>query len=172
MIPSVGKSQVKRFVVEKERLEDFQANLDLYNPQIRGDGWWIAVDFPPELRALRSTAFQFFKEAKALHDTIRSAFLDVSNDSGYVTVDGIEFVPVYMVPRDKKKWPALITLLLEVVESVKSLEWVVRITTTVSIDQKFVRAWAEAVGTKPPVARSEVAQKDEDCIMTDSGDGG
>jgi hypothetical protein len=134
MVPSVGKSQVKRFVVDKIRLADFRENLDLYNQQIRADGWWMSVDYPPELRALRSNAFQFFKEAKSLHDTIRMTFLDVADDSGFVTIDGVEFVPVYMVPRDKKKWPRLVTVMQSVVDSVRSLEWTDRITSAVTID--------------------------------------
>jgi hypothetical protein len=146
LVPGAGKSQVKRFVVDKDRVGEFQDNLELYNQQIRADGWWVSVDYPPELRALRSNAFQFFKEAKALHDTIRAAYLDVSNDSGFVTIDGVEFVPVYMVPRDRKKWSSLIPLMQAVVDQVRNIEWTVRITSTVSIDQAFVRDWANVVG--------------------------
>ncbi len=170
MTPSLGKSQVKRFSVGKEDLPNFQANLELYDPQIRADGWWIAVDLPPELRALRSNAFQFFKETKALYSDIRATYLDVSHDSGFVTVDGIDFIPVYMVPRDKKKWPPLITIFVRVIESVLGLEWTVRITSSVSIDPGFVREWAEAMGSKPPVVTAASASSVEDVNM--SGDGG
>jgi hypothetical protein len=54
---------------------------------------------------MRSNAFQFFKEVKSLHQEVRAAYLDISHETGYVSVDGINFVPVFMVPRDKKKWP-------------------------------------------------------------------
>jgi hypothetical protein len=164
MVPGAGKSQVKRFVVDKNWVGDFQENLDLYNQQIRADGWWLSVDFPPELRALRSNAFQFFKEAKSLHDEIRATYLDISNNSGYVLIDGVEFVPVYMVPsRDRKKWPRLIKLLQSIVDAVRGIEWTERVTTTVSIDQAFVWEWADVVGAEvQPV----------DSVMSEDGDGG
>jgi hypothetical protein len=168
-VPGLGKSQVKRFVVDKSRLSDFKENLDLYNQQIRADGWWLTVDYPPELRTLRSNAFQFFKEAKSLHDTIRMTYLDVTDNSGYVTVDGIEFVPVYMVPRDKKKWPQLITLLQSVVDSVRSIEWTDRVTSNASIDQAFAREWADIAGVKRQVSEKVIP---EDAIMSEVGDGG
>jgi hypothetical protein len=178
MVPGAGKSQVKRFVVDQARVGDFQANLDLYNQQIRADGWWLSVDFPPELRALRANAFQFFKEAKSLHDSIRAAYLDISNDSGFITIDGIEFVPVYMVPRDRKKWPSLISLLQSVIDMVRGIEWTDRITATVSIDQSLVREWAALVGSRPlsnsggskPSVASAVDAIDE--VMLEVGGGG
>ncbi len=163
----MGKSQVKRFCVDKECLDEFRSNLDLYEPQIRAEGWWIAADLPPELRALRSTAFKFFKEAKSLHDTIRMAYLDVAQDSGYVTIDGIDLVPVYMVPRDTKKWPALITLMSKIVDSVRAIEWTERVTSKVQIDQSLVREWTELIGAKVPTKENS-----SDIHMVDSEDGG
>jgi hypothetical protein len=168
MVPGIGKSQVKRFVVDKLRLDDFKENLELYNQQIRADGWWLTVDYPPELRALRSNAFQFFKEAKSLHDNIRNTFLDIADDSGFVTVDGIDFVPVYMVPKDRKKWPKLIEIMQSVVDSVRAFEWTVRVTSSVSIDQSFAREWANIVGTKT----SGVVADPVDEIMSENGGGG
>jgi hypothetical protein len=168
VVPSVGKSQVKRFCVPIDNLPAFQLNLELYEPQIRVDGWWMTVDLPPELRAMRSNAFQFFKEVKSLHQEVRSTYLDVSHDSGYVSIDGIDFVPVFMVPRAKKKWPQLITLMIRVIDFVRGLEWTERITSTVSIDQALVREWAEAVGAKVP--RS--AELSDDVSMSELQDGG
>jgi hypothetical protein len=169
MVPGTGKSQVKRFVVDKDRLSDFQENLNLYNQQIRAEGWWLSVDYPPELRALRSNAFQFFKEAKSLHDTVRATYLDISDDSGFITVDGIDFVPVYMVPRGRKKWPQLITLLQSVVDFVRGIEWTERVTSSVKIDQAFVREWANIVGAK---GQGPLDGASEDAIMSEDGVGG
>ncbi len=169
VVPSAGKSQVKRFCVQLDQLAAFQANLEVYEPQIRAEGWWIAVDLPLELRSLRSNAFQFFKEARSLHQNIRAAYLDISHDSGYVTVDGLDLVPVYMVPRDKKKWPSLIMLLTRIVDSVREVEWTVRITASMSIDSALVREWADIVGTQLP-ARNLATDGDID--MTENRDGG
>jgi hypothetical protein len=169
VVPSAGKSQVKRFCVQTDQLATFQANLELYKPQIRAEGWWISVDLPPELRSLRSNAFQFFKEARSLDQKIRAAYLDISHDSGYVTVDGLDLVPVYLVPRDKKKWPTLIMLLARIVDSVREVEWTVRITTSVSIDSALVREWADVVGVQLP-ARNRTPEEDID--MLESRDGG
>jgi hypothetical protein len=169
VVPSVGKSQVKRFSVPMESLPGFQLNLELYEPQIRADGWWMTVDLPPELRTMRSNAFQFFKEVKSLHQEVRSAYLDVSHDSGYVSVDGIDFVPVFMVPRAKKKWPQLITLMIRVIDFVRDLEWTDRITSTVSIDDALVREWAEVVGSKLP---RPVPELSGDVFMSEVGNGG
>jgi hypothetical protein len=168
MVPGMGKSQVKQFIVDKLRLNDFKENHELYNQQIRADGWWLMGDYPPELRALRLNAFQFFKEAKLLHDTIRTTFLDVADDSGFVMVDGIEFVPVYMVPRDKKKWSNLVKILLSVVDSVRGLEWTDRITSTVSINQALVHEWADVVGAKFRVIKEDPV----DAVMFENGGGG
>jgi hypothetical protein len=169
VVPSVGKSQVKRFCVPTANLSAFQLNLELYEPQIRADGWWMTVDLPPELRAMRSNAFQFFKEVKSLHQEIRSTYLDISHDSGYISIDGIDFVPVFMVPRAKKKWPKLIPLMIRGIDFVRGLEWTERVTSTVSIDQALVREWAEVVGSKLPRPAPDLS---EDVLMSESQDGG
>jgi hypothetical protein len=168
-IPGLGKSQIKRLCVDKERVNDFQANLELYDQQIRADGWWIAVDLPVELRAMRSTAFKFFKEVKAMHQDVRSTYLDVSHSSGYVTVDGIDFVPVYMIPRDVKRWPNLIPLFVRVLDFVKNIDWTDRITAKVHIDPELTEKWAEEVGASLPVSRRQLG---EDVDMSESRDGG
>jgi hypothetical protein len=118
---------------------------------------------------MRSNAFQFFKEVKSLHQEVRAAYLDISHETGYVSVDGIDFVPVFMVPRDKKKWPRLIDLMIRVIDFVRGLEWTERITSTVTIDAALVREWAEAVGSKRMKPAPEL---NDDVIMSDNQDGG
>jgi hypothetical protein len=162
-----GKTQVKRLRVEKTNLSDFRANLDVYEFQIRSDGWWIAPDLPPDLRLLRSTAFKFFKEARSLYDTVRATFLDVSLDSGWVTIDGVEFVPVYLIPKDAKKWPILHPIFERAVAEVLAIEWVAKKTTAVQVDPTLVQEWADAVGLKAP-ARSEDDRDSSDAEMHDA----
>jgi hypothetical protein len=151
VIPGLGKSQIKRLRVDKSCLADFRANLELYEFQIRADGWWISPDVPPELRSLRSNAYKFFKEARSNFDTVRATFIDISLDSGFVTVDGVEVFPVYLIPKDTKKWATLMPIFDRIVSSIVEIEWVVKKTSQVRVDDRLlVQEWADAVGMRRP----------------------
>ncbi len=149
VIPGLGKSQIKRLRVDKKCLADFRANLELYEFQIQADGWWISPDVPQELRFLRSNAYKFFKEARSNFDTVRATFIDISLETGCITVDGVEIFPVYLIPKDTKKWATLMPIFDRIVSSILEVDWVVKKTSSVQIDQSLIQEWADVVGLKP-----------------------
>jgi hypothetical protein len=156
-----GKSQIKRLRIDKKCLNDFRANLEVYEFQIRSDGWWLAQDLPPDLRLLRSNAFKFFKEARAMYETVKATFLDVSLESGRVVIDGVEFVPIYLIPRVQKKWPPLLPIFQRAVEEVLNIEWIEKKTVVLNISQELMQEWANAVGMKhPPIQDSDTEMQD------------
>ncbi len=159
-----GKSQIKRLRVDKLSLEDFRANLEVYEFQIRSDGWWLAQDLPPDLRVLRSNAFKFFKEARAMYETVKATFLDVSLFTGCVVIDGVEFVPLYLIPKTQKKWPALFPIFRRAVDEVLAIEWVEKKTAVRRISSELMQEWAGAVGMKFDTVRHD----DSDAEMHDA----
>jgi hypothetical protein len=168
IIPAMGKSQIRRLRVAKDHLNIFRENLELYEMQIRSDGWWLAQDLPPELRLLRSNAFKFYKEAKSLYTTVLAVYFDVSLNSGYVTVDGIELFPVYMVPKDHGKWAALFPIFQRIVDLILAVEWVDKKTSAVPVSPELVQEWADAVGMSAPPSNS--GKNDSDTEMHDALD--
>jgi hypothetical protein len=156
-----GKSQIKRLRVDKQSLQDFRANLEVYEFQIRSDGWWLVQDLPPDLRLLRSNAFKFFKEARSMYETVKATFLDVSLETGCVVIDGVEFVPIYLIPRVQKKWPVLFPIFQRAVEEVLGIEWVEKKSAVLSISHELLQEWSDAVGLKSqPVHDSDTEMHD------------
>jgi hypothetical protein len=139
LLPTGGKSRTRRFAVPVDKIDDTKGTIRHYNMAIRDLGYWVVQDAPPALRKLNSNAFAFFKYAKDIFKILRRFRWEA--EAGYVTVDELPFLPVYLVSCKKKKWKALAGLLTELVADVLEKDWLETASSALKIPDDFVTKW-------------------------------
>jgi hypothetical protein len=177
VLASAGVSKIIRFTVEPNPQGDlppqnFETVLKSSVISIRGDGWWFQQELPPTLRQMYSNAYKFFKETKAEYPVIRPFMLDVAD--GYVTIDETRVVPVYLVPKNKAVWKQLGGVLLNVVASFLTMDWLDSMAGKLTVEQSHIDEWLSILGAKselPLVANSltyDAALQGGDNMETDN----
>jgi hypothetical protein len=63
-------------------------------------------------------------ETKTICEELRRFYLEV--EDGFIRFQGAPFLPVYMVPVEKKLWADLAEVLLKIVKSIREVSWVDR----------------------------------------------
>jgi hypothetical protein len=151
ILASAGVSKIVRFTVEpvnsaNTKTADFEAVLKSTIMSVRGDGWWIQQELPPTLRQMYSNAYQFFKSVKAEFKVLRPYVFDAQD--GYITIDGTKVVPVYLVPKNRAVWKDLGGVLLNIVASFLTVDWLDSMVGQLTVDQSHVDEWVEIVSAK------------------------
>ncbi len=139
LLPQAGKARTRRFSVPLDKVESVKNIVRHYNLAIRDLGYWIVQDAPPALRKLNSNAYAFFKSAKSNYGVLRRSRFEV--ESGYVMIDDVPFLPVYLVPMKQKKWKALAGLLTELVANFVDSEWLETATSQFTVPPDFAGKW-------------------------------
>jgi hypothetical protein len=160
LIPTAGKTRTCRFSVPEEKVNSTRDVIRHYNLAICDLGYWIVQDAPPALRKLNSNTFTFFKFAKDCFQPLRRFRFEA--EGGYVLVDDVPFLPVYMVSSKKAKWKALATLLTELVADGLERDWLDAASTPLTILDKFVEQWCSVIQQdSSPAEEMELGNKDE-----------
>jgi hypothetical protein len=102
-------------------------------------GWWIGQENPVDLRQMEVNAFRFIMEGKKEQDGLQRYYIEAEN--GFLRFARVPFLPVYMVPEDKAQWPELFPILLEMVKSIGSKNWVSRFRGVKKLDSRLLEAW-------------------------------
>ena len=140
-------SQVRRFRVHPAHIAVTKQMARDINSEIRSIGWWIQQETPNELRRMNGVAVKFFVEAKKVEPALRKYNFDV--ECGYITINGSEMVPVFMIPEDTQKWSQLATLLVDIVKESTNLPWLERIANPPKMNYELLKKWGAIVGYKP-----------------------
>ncbi len=151
ILASTGISKTVRFTVEPKnpattKVGDFEAVLKSIVMGVRGDGWWIQQELPATLCQMYSNAYQFFKAVKSEFKVLRRYVFDAQD--GYITMDGTRIVPVYLVPKNRAVWKELGGVLLNIVASFLTVDWLDSMTSQLTVDQSHVDEWMEIVSAK------------------------
>jgi hypothetical protein len=117
----VGKSMTRRFSVQLEKVKATSATVRHYNLAIRDLSYWVVQDAPPALRKMNSNAYAFFRYAKSRFSPLRRYKFEA--EDGYVSVDDVPFLLVYLVPTKQSKWRSLAEPLTELVADCLSKDW-------------------------------------------------
>jgi hypothetical protein len=120
----------------------------------------VVQDAPPALRKLNSNVFAFFKNAKANFSLLRRSRYEV--EGGYVTIDDVPFIPVYLVPTKQQKWKALAALLTELVANFDDSEWLETVTNQFTIPPDFTAKWCAILESDVVVVEEEPSTKEDD----------
>jgi hypothetical protein len=155
LMPSLGKARTRRFTVPEDKVDQTQDIIRLYNLAIRDLGYWIVQDAPPALGKMNSNAYAFFKAAKSTYSTLRRSRFEA--EGGYVTMDDLPFLPVYMVTTKKSKWKALAALLSELVADVDESDWLKTAVSPLKIPDNFVDRWCAVLQRDEAQAMEEEA---------------
>jgi hypothetical protein len=143
-LPKLGSTKVWRFSVDEEKISLTKNIINTQIMAIRDHGWWVQQDVPLPLRQMYSTCFAFFKRVKDLHDNLRKWFLNA--DDGYVVLDLVPVVPVYLVPKNTDKWVPLAALLNELVAGLVQTEWMDSVKKPIIVPNDFIEKWCDALG--------------------------
>jgi hypothetical protein len=143
LLQTGGKLRTRRFSVLVDKVDLTKGTIRHYNMAIRHLGYWVVQDVPPALHKLNSKAFAFFKYAKDVYTSLRRFRWEA--EAGYVTVDELPFLPVYLVSCKRKKWKALAALLTELVASVLEKDWLETASTALQIPDDFVNKWCSVL---------------------------
>jgi hypothetical protein len=151
ILASTGISKTVRFTVEPKnpattKVGDFEAVLKSVVMAVRGDGWWIQQELPATLRQMYSNAYQFFKAVKSEFKVLRPYVFDAQD--GYITMDGTRIVPVYLVPKNRAVWKDLGGVILNIVASFLTVDWLDSMTSQLTVEQSHIDEWMEIVGAK------------------------
>ncbi len=111
---------------------------------VKETGWWIGQENPTDIRKMEVNAFRFIMEAKNECDELRRYYLEA--EEGFVRYARVPFLPVYLVPEDPQKWPELASILLQMVESIQSKNWVSRFRGVKKLDQGLLDKWMSVAG--------------------------
>jgi hypothetical protein len=107
---------------------------------VKDVGWWIGQENPADLRQMQINAIRFVMETKVECNELRRFYVEV--EDGFLRFQGAPFLPVYMVPTDKGKWPKLAEVLLKILKSLRSLNWVDRFCQSLrKVDPALVDEW-------------------------------
>jgi hypothetical protein len=139
LLPKAGKSGVRRFTVDLDKVERAKNEIKHYNMAIRDLGWWVVQDAPPALRAMNSIVYKFFKSAKEWFPLLRKFRFET--EEGYATMNEVPLVPVYLVPKKEELWKKLAGLLTEVIADFLDLEWIETACARVSVPENFMSRW-------------------------------
>jgi hypothetical protein len=139
LLPQQGKSRTRRFSVPMDKVESAKNTVRHYNLAIRDLGYWVVQDAPPALRKLNSNAYSFFKSAKKNFQVLRRFRFEA--EGGYIMIDDVPFLPVYLVPTKQLKWKALGSLLTELVAEFLDREWLETATSQIAVPADFAGKW-------------------------------
>ncbi len=148
-LPKMGSTKVWRFTVDEEKVTLAKTIVNTQIMAIRDHGWWVQQDVPLQLRQMYSNCFSFFKRVKELHDRLRRCYLNA--DDGFVLLDSVPVVPVYLVPKDTNKWLSLAALLNDLVGDIGETEWMEAAKSPVRVPDEFVPKWCAALGVDAPI---------------------
>jgi hypothetical protein len=111
---------------------------------VKETGWWIGQENPTDLRKMEVNAYRFIMEAKEHCDELRHYYLEA--EEGFVRYARVPFLPVYLVPDDQQKWPELADILLKMVESIQSKNWISRFRGVKKLNQGLLGTWLSVAG--------------------------
>jgi hypothetical protein len=141
-----NKLPLIRFVVHPEDVHQTKMIIRDRGREIRMYGWWVAQESPKDLRDMESNAVKFFIEAKTTCPDLKRVWLTA--EDGFVKAAGVPILPVFTVPKDKSKWADLAPVLLQMVEDVRSQDWLGRHRKPKAVNPKLYERWGEI--TDPP----------------------
>jgi hypothetical protein len=141
-------------------------------------GWWVGQETPVDLREMQVNAFRFIMDSKNHCSELRRFYLEA--EEGFIRFAKIPFLPVYLVPSDKEKWPELSSVLLKMVQSVRSSDWVQRFRGVKKLNPALLDEWNEVLRAKGAAPRSaenesmvyEDAEEDDESSEDGSDDSG
>ncbi len=116
-------------------------------------GWWVGQETPMDLREMQVNAFRFIMDSKTHCAELRRFYLEA--EEGFIRFAKIPFLPVYLVPSDKEKWPELAAILLTMVLSVRTSDWMQRFKGVKKLNRALLDKWNEVLGKKNGPRRLE-----------------
>jgi hypothetical protein len=114
---------------------------------------------------MNSTAYAFFKFARENYSLVRQFRLET--DGGYLTMDDVPILPVYLVPAKKSFWLALAALLTDLVADYVQKDWLETATATYKIPEWFTEKWCEVL-KKGGASDSEMEDPDDTRMGTNA----
>jgi hypothetical protein len=125
---------------------------------VKDVGWWIGQENPADLRQMEINAIRFVMETKMVCNELRRFYVEV--EDGFLRFQGAPFLPVYMVPFGKEKWAHLAKILLKILQSFRSMNWVDRFRRNLrKVDPTLVEEWNNVFRASDP---TESPEEDEE----------
>jgi hypothetical protein len=151
--PSTVKSRTRRFSVPVENVSEVKSVIRHYNLAIRDLGWWVTQDSPPALRMLYSTSYSFFKFIKDQFSVLRRFRYEA--EDGYATINGVPFLPVYLIPKKQTAWRRLGALITEIVADFLDRDWMESVCSRLTVPDTFNQRWCDIIES---VKKEQAAQ--------------
>jgi hypothetical protein len=133
---------------------------------VKDVGWWIGQENPADLRQMQINAIRFVMETKTVCNELRRFYVEV--EDGFLRFQGAPFIPVYMVPTNKEKWPELANILLKILVSLRSLNWVDRFRKASQlrkVEPALVDEWNSVLrASEPEEALEDDEDEPEECV--------
>jgi hypothetical protein len=92
---------------------------------------------------LYSTSYAFFKFIKDQYQVLRRFRYEA--EDGYATINGVPFLPVYLIPKRQLAWRKLGALLTEIVADFLDKDWMESACSRLTVPDTFHQRWCDII---------------------------